>query len=291
MRAKYPRPSFREITIEAFTATANSIAADYPDQGDRNQLMANTIIKHFLGGDWIDRYVHHASRHSIYLRVDINSPLAVRAPAMMRYWEFAETLLNLQNVEGFETVLDELMYGKVESACGELDLARMILFHELRLKFMSPNQGAKLNYDFEIFYPDGFKVCVEAAAKFEATKPRANSILGSLKDSRDQLPDDQPSVILMQVPQHWIQDAKLAKQIINVANGFLLQSDHVMSVKYYAPVTIFTPVATARLHAYSEISNPKFPERDWTMFKERERARRRNAAMVDTVLSGVEDTQ
>jgi hypothetical protein len=273
MRIKYKpsRPPFREITVEEFEATHDAIAIDYPDQGERNQIIANTLIKHYLGGDWINRYVHHASRYAKYLKLNINESLPVRATAMMRYWEFAETLLNLQNAEGFETVLDELMCGKVESACGELDLARMISFHELRMKFVKPTQGtkdAKLNYDFEIFYSDGFKVCAEAAAKFEDTKPRASSITGSLKDSRDQLPDGQPSVIFVKVPQHWIQDTELARQIINVANGFLLQSRHVMSIKYYTPVTVFTPAATARWHAYSEVSNPKFPDRDWNMFKD-----------------------
>jgi hypothetical protein len=128
---------------------------------------------------------------------------------MMRYWEFAETLLNLQNVDGFEAVLDELSHRKIESACGELDVARIIAFHGIKFRFVKPVRGTKLNYDFEIFYPDEFKICAEAAAKFEATTPNATSIRDSLRDSREQLPDNEPSIVIVKVPQKWIQEVEL----------------------------------------------------------------------------------
>jgi hypothetical protein len=262
------RPLFREITLEDFKATCSVIAANYPAPGDRNQVIANTIIKHYLGGDWLDTYVHSKSKRARYLRVDINAPLPEKAVTMTGYWEFAETLLNLQNVDGFETVLDEFAYGKIESGCGEIDIARMILLHELKFRFVKPNRGAKLNYDFEIFYPDGFKVCAETKSKFESTTPRAGSITESLKGARDQLPDDEPGVILVKVPERWIRDTQLAAQIGAVAIDYLRQSTHIMSIKFYSPVTVVTSEFTVRRHAYKEVSNPKFPDRDWQMFRD-----------------------
>src|SRR5258707_1004124 len=101
------RPVFREVTLEAVKTTYNELALKYSASGDLSQLMANTTVKHYLGGEWLDRYVHYKSPHARYLRVDINAPPPGKMKAMMRYWEFAETLLNLQNVEGFEAVLDE----------------------------------------------------------------------------------------------------------------------------------------------------------------------------------------
>jgi hypothetical protein len=262
------RPMFREVTLEAFKNTYDDLAKKYPEPGDRIQMIANTIVKHFLSGEWLDKYVHHKSRQARYLRVDINASLPEKNKAMMRYWEFTETLLNLQNVEGFEVVLDELAHGKIESACGELDVARMIAFHGLKFRFVMPTRGPKLNYDFEIFHADGFKVCAEAAAKFDATTPRARSVRESLRDSRDQLPDDEPGIIFIKVPENWIRDVELAAQITEIAVDYLRQSTHVMSVKFYAPVTIYTSMATARWHAYCEVSNPKFPNRNWDMFRD-----------------------
>ena len=262
------RPVFREVTPETVKTTYNELALKYSASGDLSQLMANTTVKHYLGGEWLDRYVHYKSPYARYLRVDVNAPPPAKMKAMMRYWEFAETLLNLQNIEGFEALLDELEHGKIESACGELDVARMIAFHGLKFCFVKPTRGTKRNYDFEICYPDGFKVCAEEAAKFEETRPRAKSIRHSLRDSRAQLPDDEPSIIFVKVPEGWISDIELAEQIRAVALDYLRQSDHIASVKYYTPLTIYTTQATARWHAYCEVSNPKFPDRNWDMFRD-----------------------
>ena len=83
----------------------------------------------------------------------------------MRWLEFAETLLNLQYITGFETVLDELLNGKIEAACAELEIARMLAMFGWKLQFVRPIGGAKQNYDLEIFYPDGYKVCAENRVK------------------------------------------------------------------------------------------------------------------------------
>jgi hypothetical protein len=200
--------------------------------------------------------------------VNNRAPLREITTGILRYLEFAETLLNLQNVIGFETVLDELFYGKIESACSELDISRMLACFGIEFHSVRPCRGRKLNYDLEISYPDGFRVCAEAAAKFETTIPRAKSITASLRDSRNQLPDDQPGIVFIKVPERWIQDLELARQITNVANGYLNQSQHVMSVKFYTPMTAFTAERTTRWHAYIEISNPKFQERNWDLFRD-----------------------
>jgi hypothetical protein len=150
------RPVFREVTLEAVKTTYNELALKYSASGDLSQLMANTTVKHYLGGEWLDRYVHYKSPHARYLRVDINAPPPGKMKAMMRYWEFAETLLNLQNVAGFEAVLDELEHGKIESACGELDVARMIAFHGLKFCFCEADARNEAKLRFRNMVPRRF---------------------------------------------------------------------------------------------------------------------------------------
>src|SRR6266702_352080 len=79
--------------------------------------------------------------------------------------------------------------------------------------------------------PGGYKVCAETAAKFEATTPRATSILTSIRDSRKQLPDDHLGVIFIKVPERWVRNTELADRITNVAKGYLNQSEHIRSIK------------------------------------------------------------
>jgi hypothetical protein len=71
----------------------------------------------------------------------------------------------------------------------------------------------------------------------------------------------------VKVPQKWIFDLQLAKQIIMGADDYLRQSNHIVSIKFYAPVTVVREIATSRYHAFSEVPNPKFPELSGEMFR------------------------
>jgi hypothetical protein len=72
----------------------------------------------------------------------------------------------------------------------------------------------------------------------------------------------------VKVPEQWIRDFELARQMTNVAIGYLNQSTHIRSVKFYAPITVYTSERTARWNAYTEVSNRKFLERSWDMFRD-----------------------
>jgi hypothetical protein len=261
------RPVFKEITLERLRNRQVELAKTY-NHGDVSQIIANEIAIHFLGEHWYNRYVKHTSRHATYFRVDNTASTEQITTGITRWLEFSETLLNLQHITGFEIVLGELFNGEIEAACAELEIARMLAMFGWKFAFVCPIGGAKQNYDLEVFYQDGYKVCAETAAKLEATAPRAKSILTSIRDSREQLPDEEPGVIFIKVPERWVRDIELANRITNVANGYLNQSEHIRSIKFYSPITIFTPERTARWHLYIEVSNPKFQERNWDMFQD-----------------------
>jgi hypothetical protein len=262
-----PRPVFREITPGRLHNRQGELARTYND-GDVSQIIANDIAIHYLGEHWYNRYVKHTSHHATYFGVNNTAGKQEIVTGIMRWLEFAETLLNLQNITGFETVLDELYNGKIEAACAEIEIARMLAMFGWKFNFVRPIGGPRQNYDLKIFYPDEYKVCAETAAKFEATTPRARSILKSIRASREQLPDDEPGVIFIKVPERWVRDTELADRIKNVANGYLNQSEHIRSIKFYSPITIFTSERTTRWHLYIEVSNPKFQERNWDMFQD-----------------------
>jgi hypothetical protein len=261
------RPVFREITPERLRTRQDELAKTHT-QGDVSQIIANEIAVHYLGDHWYSRYVKHTSPHAKYFMVDNSASRQVVMTGIMRWLEFAETLLNLQSITGFEIVLDELFNGKIEPAYAELEIARMLAMFGWKFHFVPPIGGAKQNYDLEIFYPDGYKVCAETEAKIEATAPRARSISTSIRHSRKQLPDDAPGVIFIRVPERWVRDTELAERIKDVANGYLNQSEHIRSIKFYSPITIFTSEHTTRWHLYVEVSNLKFRERNWDMFQD-----------------------
>src|SRR5262249_8498711 len=159
-----------------------------------------------------------------YLKVDNTASQQEMLSGIIRWLEFAEMLLNLQSVTGFETVLDELFNGKIEPAFAELEIARMLAMFDWKFNFVQPIGRTKQDYDLQIFYPDGYKVCAETKAKIEATTPRPKSILKSINHASEQLPDDKAGVIFIKVPESWIKDVELADKTKHVANGYLNQS-------------------------------------------------------------------
>jgi hypothetical protein len=183
---KRRRPEFRKISKESLKEAYEKFATDYPCPVDRSQMMSNSLIAHYLGGEWLDMHLNSKSREARYLRVDINDPFREQSKALSKVWEFSETLLNLQHVDGFERVLDELAFGKIESACAEIDIARMFLFRELKFRFVQPQQVAKLDYDFEIFYPDGLKV--RNSTLLDLTESLDSSRLCAANGVRDEYP-------------------------------------------------------------------------------------------------------
>jgi hypothetical protein len=264
-----PRPIFREITEPRLRARQEELAKTH-NEADASQIVANDIAIHFLGQDWYDNYVKQSSRDATYFGVDNTGHTQEITTGILKWMEFSETLLNLQNAICFEAVLDEFYHGKIEPATAELEIARMLATFGWRFHFVRPIGRSKQNYDLEIFYPDGYKVCAETAAKLETTTPNARSILDSIRDSRKQLPDDQPGFIFIKVPQRWTEDEEVRVGIRKVANGFLKQSKVIRSIKFYSPITVFTSQRTSRWHSYVEVSNLKFPERNWDMFQDKD---------------------
>jgi hypothetical protein len=134
------RPVFREITPERLHNRQVELGKTY-NHGDVSQIVANDIAIHYLGKDWYNRYVKHTSRHATYFMVDNSTSKQEITTGIMRWLEFAETLLNLQHITGFETVLDESFNGKIEAACAELEIARMLAMFGWKLQFVRPIGG------------------------------------------------------------------------------------------------------------------------------------------------------
>jgi len=206
-----------------------------------------------------------------YLRLDEALPQKEKMARILRFVDFAETLYNLREVPGLEACIQQLANGKVESACAELDVARMLHVHEIRFRFIVPKKLKRgEDYDFTIVYPDGLEVAADAKCKFESTEIDPKSVLNSLHDARTQLPKGEPGVIFVKVPPPWIENVDMANAIVHTAREFFGRgTKRVVSVKFYAQPIIYTEEITAGVHLYSEVSNPNaiIPDRDWDLFK------------------------
>ena len=127
---------------------------------------------------------------------------------MFRVIELAESLYNLQNIDGFDACISQLKGGgeKIQSTCAELDFGRFLYIRDVEFRFVVPQMAKGRDYDMELLYPDGLTVPADAKCKFESTEINPKSIVNSLEIGRKKLPADRPGIIFVKVPQMWILD-------------------------------------------------------------------------------------
>jgi hypothetical protein len=233
--APAPRLSFADLM-----ETARSFPPEV--RADRVRLtfmMAVTVFCHFFGKQWyLDNILQDAahSRPAGFLRLDF-TPGFEGERKTSRILDFAETLFNLQHIEGFDDRIDQMRAGQVESTFAEFDFARFLYIHDIPFKFITPTGVKGKDYDFGIEYADGREACADAKCRLEGTEVRADTIKNSLNNARtSNLPPDKPGIVFVKVPQTWFEEVD--KGICAVVEGFLRGTERIVSVVVYTTVTM-----------------------------------------------------
>ena len=157
--------------------------------GERAIFLANSVIVHFLGPEWFAAHIRHDNPKPGFLRIDFSSDRR-REATVFRVVELAESLFNLQNIDGFDACIMQMKGGgdKIQSTCAELDFGRFLYMHDVEFRFVVPQMKKGSDYDVELFYPDGLVVPADAKCKLETTEINPQSIVNSLDKARKQLP-------------------------------------------------------------------------------------------------------
>jgi hypothetical protein len=260
-----------QISIEDLKATVTSLSPDqYNDYHVRAFALSGAIIRKFLGNDWFNSHVLPTSKGDTFFRIEnVQAPLHYRTTPEFRVLDLAELLFNLHCIEGFEAPLSGLLAGKNESTYAELDFARMLRVHEIPFRFVVPQNKKGSDFDFEIFYPDGFVVCAESKCKVELNQFNPKSVRSSLEDARKQIPKEKPGIIFVKVPQQWIESIDTVLSLHDVACEFLRATERIVSIKFYVSYLTINNVWISHRHAVKEFNNPNnkyFPNRDWDIF-------------------------
>ena len=137
-------------------------ARSFPQEvrGDKDRLtftLAVSVIRHFFGQQWCEDHVIQDAAHSRpagFLRLDFARGFEGERKAS-RVLDFAETLFNLQRIEGFDDRVDQMRSGQVEATFAEFDFARFLYLHDIAFKFVTPTGVKGKDYDFAIEYADG----------------------------------------------------------------------------------------------------------------------------------------
>ena len=241
------------------------------DDGRRTLGLANSVIAHFLGRDWLETHVLHTAPRPGFLRMDFSSGDRRREATVFRVIELAESLYNLQNIDGFDACISQMKGGgeKIQSTCAELDFGRFLCIHDVEFRFVIPQMAKGSDYDVELCYPDGLAVPADAKCKFETTKINPKSIVNSLEIGRKKLPADRPGIIFVKVPQRWIVDVENAAAMVEAGRKFLRNTDRIVAVTFYVSHLETRDNVVMHRHALRELTNEtsRFHQgRNWELF-------------------------
>jgi len=234
----------------------------------RSFFLATSILKHFFGANWVERYLEGPG----YLNIDETNQTTMDLKGL-RIIDLAEVVYNLQHVENFDSCISRMREGDIEGTAAELDLGRMLYLNKVSFRYVVPTGIKGQDYDAEILFPDGVVACADAKCALETADLAAKAIFNKLEKARKQLARDQPGIIFAKMPAHWMGHPDFISTTVDQAKELFRQSERVVSIKFYvAPTTLEGGKVTMK-YAYKELTNPKtrFPSRDWTLFRSLER--------------------
>jgi hypothetical protein len=178
-------------------------------------------------------------------------------------------LFNLQHIDGFVNCVERMKSEEhVESGLAELDFGRMLFANRHKFKFITPQGKRGNDYDFEITL-DKWTICADVKCKLDDKDISRNIVLNELKGSRSQLPENNPGVFFIKVPQHWMETPEYETLLVETAQEFLRTTGRIVSVKYFiAPYTVVNG-ELMQSHYFKEVPNPRNrfdAGRKWELF-------------------------
>ncbi|HXQ51853.1 MAG TPA: hypothetical protein VN802_12215 [Stellaceae bacterium] len=247
------------------------------------------VIQHFLGDPWIAKNLSPFLNKPGFMRITFGQTAADEIRGI-RIVDLAELLLNLQDIEGFDPLVERLKTADLEPAIAELHVGRILYINDVTFRFISPQGKKGDDYDLKITYSDGTVVCGETKCKIESTDlGDGKTVANALQQARGQLPSDKPGIIFLKFPQQWLEREarkKSAAILGRTAIEFFVGTDRrpgtkrVVSVKYYAEPMSYADGYAKHGHEYLEVSNPHnrfFPNRIWDLFHYRPLPGQQNA--------------
>ena len=156
---------------------------------DRIYMLSHAILGEYMGEDWINSNVWEDRSGSRHLTLTDESE--DRQKAIIRVITLAETLYNLQDVEGFLSRIPQLRRSvNVESAIAEIQGAAILHSTGCTIRFR------ETGYDLDILLSGG-NAAAEIKCKLASTEPSRQTVKTTLDRARQQLPRDWPGFVFL----------------------------------------------------------------------------------------------
>ncbi len=226
-------PRHLEIVVRNFRRDS---ASDEPRLEFLQYGLSTEVLRFFFGNAWTNENVfpmhtevsrcHRNGRE--FLLTEAENPES-RFRHLQRVTSLAETVFNLQNIEGMHERISLMDKHDLEAAFGEFECAALLAHPDLKFRFITPCGIRGQDYEGELQTSANRSVCCEMKAKSEKTAAGTDALWRTLEKARRQLPKTRPSMILVKVPERWI--VPTISTVVDAAvNRLFRQSNRVVAV-------------------------------------------------------------
>jgi hypothetical protein len=171
-----------------------------PTPSHKAHAVAGAILRWHLGMDWVTKYVLNRSSNEFLAGIATDTPDLTHTTRVI---SLGEMVLNLREIDGFASIMEQLAAGQIESAFAELDVASYLQDAGVKFRFVRPQQKRGNDYDLEFFFHDGTIGYSDTKCKIESEKYRPSTITNTLDKYRNQLPAGKPGAFFIKIPQQW----------------------------------------------------------------------------------------
>ena len=173
--------------------------------------LATETLRHYLGDKWVDqnafafiqeRVLTENRKGRNFLRT--GDPIAENSfRHELRIFQLAELIFNLQSIYGIDGRIAAIKEGGLESTYGELECAAQIKKANLSFRFITPSGIKGRDYDIEIISALDTYLNCELKVTTEEKDLQKSILVNKLIAARKQLPERQPGIIFLKIPESW----------------------------------------------------------------------------------------
>jgi hypothetical protein len=249
-----PEPT-SPLTLDMIRRKFEVVLAKGEGPGTANHHALYYVLAHFLGEAWLRTHVLYGCASQGYLSMNPmmgEGGVGVDKVHTQRVLQLAETLFNLQGVQGMDQRLDSLFGGQIESTMAELDFGMFLRMQGSDFRYVTTSGVKGQDYDVELIYSGGLTACADSKCKLDGSEFSRAGLLSTLKKARKQLPPDRPGIAFVKIPQEWVDretgNLGLGDDVATLLEEFFTSTERMVLVAFYSRMTTELPEGTAINH-------------------------------------------
>lgn len=270
-----PKPAW-PLTLDMIRRKFEVVLARGDAAGTAYHHALYYVLAHFVGEAWLRTHVLYGCPRQGHLSMNptmVDGEFGFDKAHTQRVLQLAETLFNLQGVQGLAERLDLLFSGQIESTMAELDFGMFLRMQGIDFRYVPPSGVKGHDYDVELIYPNGMIACADSKCKLDGSAFSREGLLNTLKKARKQLPADRPGIAFVKVPQEWVDretgNLGLTDDVGDLLDEFFRATKRMVLVALYSRMTTELAGGTAINHVCRQFENryPRFERAGtWGLF-------------------------